>query len=171
MSYEGQYHSKLVTATIGPPTAPGGIPVALPNLPQGFSFPFSVLGRAADGFFTKARTTDSVSLVTGAEGNTSLVIDPNASGNFTITLQHGTVSCRALSLLFTAQELIGEGQLPFFTFNVTYRDNNQTPPETHAGFNCLIMREPDVSFGASLGTVVWGFVSATVKSNFSSRLT
>jgi hypothetical protein len=169
MSYEGQYNPKLVTATVAPPGVLG-VPIPIPGLPQGFTFPYSITGRAADGFFTKARTVDSVTLVTGAEGNTSLVVNPDTSGNFAITLQHGTLGCRLLSILYSAQSLMGEGQIPPFTFSVTYRDNNQTPPETHAAFNCLIARSPDVSFGASLGTVVWGFVAASVVSNFSSRL-
>ena len=171
MSYEGQYHPKLVTASIGAPLAALGISVDLPGLPQGLQFPFAITGRATDGFFAKTRTTDFASLVTGAEGNTSIVLNPDQSGNFTITLQHGTIGCRVLSILYAAQELIGEGQLPPFTFNVSYRDNNSTPPETHEGLNCLIARPPDMTFGASLGTLAWSFVAATVISNYSSRLT
>lgn len=169
MATEGIYHPKLVTATIGGPTGFGGIPIQIPGLPQGLQFPFPITGRAADGFFTKARTTDFATLVTGAEGNTSIVLNADQSGNFTITVQHGTIACRVLGILFAAQELIGEGQIPPFTFPVSYRDNNQLPPETHSGFNCLIARPPDVSFGASLGTLAWMFVSATVISNYSSR--
>ena len=170
MSYEGQYHPKLVTASIMAPVSPIG-PVIIPGLPSGLKFPFTIPGKAADGFFAKAVTTDFATLVTGAEGNTSIVCNPDASGNFTITLQHGTIGCRILGILFSAQRLIGEGQLPPFTFNVSYRDNNCTPPETHAGFDCLIARPPDVSFGASLGTLAWSFVAATIASNYSSRLT
>lgn len=170
MSFEGTYHPKLVTATVALPTAPAGVPLNIPGLPSGLSFPFTITGRAADGFFTKTNTVDFASLVTGAEGNTSIVLNPDDSGNLAITVQHGTIGCRVLSILFSAQRLIGEGQLPPFTFPVTYRDNNCTPPETHAGFNCMIARSPDVSFGASLGTVVWSFVAARVISNFSSRL-
>jgi hypothetical protein len=143
--------------------------VAIPGLPEGLSFPFTISNKAADGFFTKTQTVDNFSLVTGAEGNTSLISNLDASGNFTITVQHGTQACRVLSILFQAQKLIGEGQLPAFTFPVSYFDINQTPPETHSGFDCLIARSPDVSYGASLGTVAWSFVSATIVSNFSSR--
>lgn len=171
MAYEGQYHPKLVTASILAPTGFGGVPIQIPGLPQGLQFPFPIVGRAADGFFTKTRTTDFATLVTGAEGNTSIVINPDQSGNFTITVQHGTLACRVLGILFAAQELIGEGQIPPFTFPVGYRDNNCTPPETHSGFNCLIARPPDVSYGASLGTLAWSFVSATVISNYGSRPT
>ena len=169
MSFEGIYNPVLVTAVINAPSGAGGASIDIPNLPQGFNFPFPIAGKAADGFFTKARTTDFATIVTGAEGNSSLVINPDQSGNFAITLQHGTDACRALSLLYQAQELMGAGQLPPFTFSVAYRDNNCTPPETHTGFNCLIGRTPDTSFGASLGTLVWPFVSATIISNHSAR--
>lgn len=168
-NFEGLYHPKLVTATVLLPTSPVGA-LVIPGLPSGLKFPYTIIGKAADGFYTKTQTVDFASLVTGAEGNTSIVINPDDSGNFTITLQHGTIGNRILSILFSAQRLIGEGQLPPFTFPVTYRDNNCVPPETHAGFNCMIARSPDVSFGASLGTVVWSFISAKVISNFSSRL-
>ena len=170
MSYEGTYAPKLVTAQIGLPKTPLGVDVTIPGLPQSYSFPYTISGRAADGFFTKALAEDTVSMITGAEGNTQLVLNHNESGNFTITVHHGTRACRLFSLLFKAQRLIGSGQLPPFTFPVHYRDLSCTPPETHTGFNCMIMRDPDISFGASVGTVVWGFVSATIVSNLSSRV-
>lgn len=169
-TFEGVHHPILVTATVGAPTALGGAPLVIPNLPQGFSFPFVITGRAADGFFTNTATTDFASLVSGAEGNTGIVINPDESSNFAITLQHGTVACRNLSILFNAQRLIGT-LLPPFTFGVAYRDNNCQPPETHDGFNCLIMRRPDVSYGASYGTLVWAFVAARTVSNYSARPT
>ena len=167
--YEGQYAPLLVTATIGAPVNPILGNIQIPGLPQGLSFPATISGRAADGFYTKTATTDSVSLLSGAEGNVQLVHNHDASGNFAITLNHGTLFCRLLSILFAAQKLIGDGQLPAFTFPVTYRDNNSVPAETHEAFNCLIMRNPDVSFGASVGTVAWSFVSTRIISNFSSR--
>lgn len=170
MSYQGQHNPVLVTASINAPLAPGNIPVAIPGLPQGLTFPFPIAGKAADGFFTKAVTVDFASLVTGAEGNTGLVINPDSSGNFTITVKHGTVTCRVLSILFKAQQLMGT-LLPIFTFSVSYRDNNMVPPETHDGFNCLIARPPDVSFGANVGDLAWPFVSATIVSNYSARPT
>ena len=169
MSYEGQYAPKLVTATIGAPVNPVVGNIQIPGLPQGLTLPFVVTNRAADAFFTKTATTDSVSLVSGAEGNNQLVHNHDASGNFTITLNHGGLYNRLFSSLFAAQKLIGEGQLPPFTFPITYRDNNSTPPETHEAFNCLIMRNPDVSYGASLSTIAWAFVSTDIISNFSSR--
>ena len=169
MSYEGQYAPLLVTATVGAPTNPIVGNIQIPGLPQGFTFPATVTNRAADAFFTKTATTDSVSMVSGAEGNVQLVHNHDASGNFTITVQHGGLFNRLFSILFAAQKLIGTGQLPPFTFPVTYRDNNSVPPETHEGFNCLIMRNPDVSYGASVGTVAWAFVSTDIISNFSSR--
>jgi hypothetical protein len=169
MSSEGIHNPVLVSATIGTPLAPGNIAVNIPGLPQGLTFPFPILGKAADGFFTKASSVDFASLVTGAENNTAIVINPNDSGNFTITLQHGTLACRILSILFNAQKLMGLA-LPIFTFPVSYRDNNCTPAETHDGFNCLIMRSPDVSYGAQPGTLAWGFVATTIISNNSSRL-
>jgi hypothetical protein len=168
MSYEGSHNPLLVTATIGTPLAPFNVPVVIPGLPAGINFPFAIPGKAADGFFTNTMSADFASLVTGAEGNTGIVINMDASSNFAITLQHGTIGNRALSILYNAQRLMGT-QLPIFTFPVAYRDNNNTPPETHDGFNCLIAKRPDVSYGASIGTLVWGFVSVTTVSNFSSR--
>ena len=170
-SYEGQYAPLLVTASIGAavPVSPLLNSIKIPGLPQGFTFPLVIVGRAADGFFTKTATVDTVSMVSGAEGNVQHVFNHDASGNVTITLQHGTFACRALSILFAAQQLIGEGQIPAFTFPVTLSDANSTPPEVHEAFNCLIMRNPDVTFGASLGTITWSFASAQIISNFSSR--
>lgn len=167
-SYEGQYHPKLVTATILAPQSALG-PVAIPGLPQGFNFPFAVIGRAADGFFTRARATDSVTTPVGAEGNAQHVYNADESGDFVITVNQGTLTCVVLSALYKAQSLIGEGQLPPFTFNVEYRDNNCFPAETHTGFNCLIARLPDTSFGASVGTLVWTFRSAQQLANFGAR--
>jgi len=169
MSSIGTFNPALVTASIQAPIAPGNIPVVIPGLLPGLTFPFPLVNaKAADGFFAKASTVDFASLVSGAEGNTGLVVNPDDSGNFTITLKHGTIACQILSVLFNAQKLMGT-QLPTFTFNVNYRDNNCFPPETHDGFGCLIMRSPDVSYGATIGDIVWGFVSTRIVSNLSSR--
>ena len=170
MSYEGQYAPKLVTATVGIPQNPLLGNIVIPGLPNGLTFPVIVTGRAADAFFTKTATTDSVSLVSGAEGNNQLVHNHDASGNFTITLQHGSFYNRLLSIVFSAQKLIGSGQLPPFTFPVVYRDSNSVPAETHEASHCLIMRNPDVSFGASLGTIAWAFVATEIVSNFGNRI-
>lgn len=170
MSYEGQYNPKLVTCTIAGPLAALGIPLALPALPNGFSFPFTVVGRAADNFFNITNAADMVSMVVGAEGNPTHVISNDESGNIAITLSRGSPSNRALSILYRAQRLIGQGQLPPFTFGVTVRDNNAVPPTTHLGLKCLILRQPDDQFGAGDGSITWGFVAAQIISNFSARL-
>ncbi len=169
MSNEGTYAPLLVTAEIGIPVTPVGIQVPIPGLPQGITLPFTITGRAPDGFFTKTATVDTISMVSGAEGNVQHIFNHDRSGNVTVTVQHGTLSCRLLSILFNAQTLIGEGQLPAFKFPVTLRDNNSTPPEVHEAFNCMIMRNPDVSFGASLGTIVWSFAATDLISHLSSR--
>ena len=168
MSYEGQYHPLLVTASIGAPVNPVLGPITIPGLPQGFSFPLVIPGRAADGFFTKTATVDTVSMVAGAEGNVQHIFSHDESGTVNVTVNHRTLACRALSILFAAQKLIGQGQLPRFTFPVTLTDANCTPPEVHEAFNCLIMRNPDVTWGASLGTITWAFASPTIISNMSS---
>jgi len=172
MSYEGQYHPKLVNATVGGPVAGGGLTVAAAalQLPQGVSLPYTVQGKSADNFFATANTSDMVTMAVGADGGTTHVVNADESGNFTLTLKHGTFACFMLSRLFRAQRLIGQGQLPPFTFPVTYRDPTCTPAETHEALNCLILRQPDMSFGASLADVTWGFVAATVISNFGARI-
>jgi hypothetical protein len=170
MSYEGQYNPKLVTCSLAAPSAALGIPVAIPNLPAGVVLPYTIVGKAADNFFAITNTTDMVSMITGADGNTSLAINPDESGQIAITIKRASLGNRVLSILFRAQRLIGQGQLPAFTFPVTVRDNNATPPTTHAGFNCMILRQPDDTFGMSDGDITWGFVAPTLISNFSSRL-
>jgi hypothetical protein len=169
MAYEGQYNSKLVTCTIAAPAGALGVPIAIPNLPQGVTFPFTIAGKATDNFFTVTNTADMVSMVTGADGNTSHVISPDESGNISVVIKRAAFFNQVLSILFRAQRLIGAGQIPPFTFNVTVRDNNATPPTSHAGFNCLILRQPDDTFGASDGEITWGFVAATLVSNFAGR--
>jgi hypothetical protein len=169
MAYEGQYNPKLVTCSIAAPSAALGIPVLIPGLPSGVVLPFTLVGKAADNFFSITNTADMVSMITGADGNTTHVINNDESGNFSIVIRRGSIGNRVLSILFRAQRLIGQGQLPPFTFPVTVRDNNATPPTTHAGFNCMILRQPDDTFGASDADVTWGFVAATLISNFSSR--
>lgn len=171
MSYEGLYNPKLVTCTISGPIGALGVPVPLPNLPAQVSFPLTVVGRATDNFFTVTNTTDHTSMVVGAEGNVTHVLNPDESGNVSIVLTRGTFSNTALSVLYRAQRLIGAGQLPPFTFGVSVRDNNATPPTTHQAFKCLILRQPDDAFGASDGTITWGFVAAQIVSNYSGRLT
>lgn len=170
MSYEGPYNSKLVTCTIDAPTGALGVPIQIPNLPQGVTFPFTVIGKSADNFFTVTNATDMITTVVGADGNVSHVVSPDESGNISIVLKRGSFFNFVMGKLFRAQRLIGEGQLPPFTFGATVRDNNATPPTTHAGFNCMILRQPDDTFGASDGEITWGLVAATLVSNFSGRI-
>ncbi|GAF71244.1 unnamed protein product, partial [marine sediment metagenome] len=161
-------HPKLVTASIG--AAVAVLPIVIPGLPQGLSFPYPITGRAADSFFTTTNNTPMASTQMGAEGNGTLVISADESGVMTISVTAGSAANRILSILFRAQRLIGSGQLPAFSFPVTYRDNNKLPPETHEGINCMIAQQPDVDYGAADGTIPWGFVAVTLISNFSSRV-
>lgn len=169
-NYEGQYNPKLVTCIVSGPLSALGAPIPLPALPAQLKFPLTIVGRAADNFFNVTNSADMVSLSVGADGAASFVINNDESGNFTINTTRGTRSNQALSILFRAQRLIGEGQLPPFTFGVSIRDNNATPPTTHQGFKCLILRQPDDAFGAGDGTIAWGFLAAQVVSNFSGRI-
>ena len=170
MSYDGQYNPKLVTCTIAGALGALAIPIVIPGLPQGFTLPYTVTGRTTDNFFTVTNASDMVSNVVGAEGNVTHVINNDESGNISIVVKRGSPSNVLLGILFRAQRLIGEGQLPPFTFGVTVRDNNATPPTSHAAFNCLIMRQPDDTFGASEGDITWGFMAATIVSNFQGRI-
>lgn len=169
-THEGIYTPKLVTCTVGAPAGIGGLPVAIPGLPSGVTLPFTVVGRAADNFFTVTNTADMVSFATGAEGNVTHVLNEDESGNIAVVLTRGGFYNRVLSILFRAQRLIGSGQIAPFTFNVTIRDNNAVPPTSHAGFHCLITRQPDDAFGAGDGTITWGFMAAQIISNFSGRV-
>ena len=168
-TYEGQYHAKLVTCTIGGPLAALGVPVTIPGLPQGITLPYTVVGKAADNFFSVTNAADMVSAVIGADGNATHVVNADESGNITVNVTRGGEFNRVMSILFRAQRLIGAGQLPPFTFNVGVRDNNATPATTHSAFNCMILRQPDDTFGASDGEIAWGFVAARLVSNFSAR--
>ena len=168
--HEGLYLPQLITCTLGAPAGIGGLPVQIPGLPAGLVFPFTVTGRAADNFFSVTNTTDMVSMSIGAEGNATHVINADESGSVAIVLTRGSPYNRALSILFRAQRLIGQGQLPPFTFGVSIRDNNSIPPTSHAAFQCLITRQPDDAFGASDGQITWGFMAAQIVSNFSGRV-
>lgn len=170
-TYEGQYHPKLVTCTIAAPSGALGVAVQIPNLPQGVTLPFTVVGKSTDNFFTVTNATDMVTTVVGADGNPSHVVNADESGNVSIVIKRGGFSNFVLSQLFRAQRLIGEGQLPPFTFGVTVTDNNQIPPTKHSAFNCMILRQPDDTFGASDGEITWGFVAAQIVSNWTYRLT
>lgn len=168
--YSGQYNTRLITMTVGLPAGVGGVAIPIPGLPQGFQFPLIVTGLATDNFFTVTNTTDMVSMAVGTEGLVTHIINADESGNVSVNLKQGTVAVRALGLLFRAQRLIGAGQLPPFTFPVGVRDTNCTPPETHEAQNCLILRQPDVTFGAGEPEITFGFVAAQIISNWSSRL-
>lgn len=169
MSFEGIYNPKLVTATVSPPSGALGVAISIPGLPEGITLPWTVSGKAADSFFSVTNTADMVSMVVGADGNISHVISQDESGNFSVVIKRGGRTNQVLSILYRAQRLMGAGQLPPFTFSVAVRDNNATPPTTHNGFNCLIVRQPDDTFGASDGEITWGFAAAQVISNFGSR--
>lgn len=168
-SFEGIYNPKLVTATVAPPSGALGAAISIPGLPAGVTLPWSVSGKTADNFFSVTNTADMVSMITGADGNITHVINQDESGNFSLVIRRGGLTNQVFSILYRAQRLMGAGQLPPFTFSVTVRDNNATPPTTHNGFNCLILRQPDDAFGASDGDITWGFVAAQLISNFSSR--
>lgn len=168
--YTGQYNTRLITMTVGIPAGVGGINVPIPGLPQGFQFPLIITGRATDNFYTVTNAADMVSTAVGTEGLVTHVINADESGNVSVTLKQGGLAVRTLGILFRAQRLIGEGQLPPFTFPVGIRDNNCTPPETHDALNCMILRQPDVTFGAGEPEITVGFVAAQVISNWSSRL-
>lgn len=168
-NYEGQYHPQLVTCTIAAPTGALGVAVQIPGLPQGITLPWSVTGKATDNFFSVSNAADMVTMAVGADGNVSHVVNADESGNISIVLKRGSLSNQVLSVLFRAQRLIGQGQLPPFTFGVQVTDNNTLPPTTHKGFNCMILRQPDDAFGASDGEITWGFVAAQLISNFSGR--
>jgi len=156
--------------TIGAPAGIAGIPIPIPGLPAGFQFPLIITGRTTDSFYAIANATDMVTTAVGTEGLVTHVINADESGSVTVNLKQGTLAVRALGILFRAQRLIGEGQLPAFTFPVGVRDNNCTPPETHDALNCLILRQPDVTFGAGEPEIAFGFVAARIISNWSSRL-
>lgn len=170
MSHEGIYTPKLVTCTVGAPAGIGGLPVAIPGLPAGVTLPFSMVGRAADNFFSVTNATDMISMSVGAEGNATHVFNEDETGSISVVLTRGSPYNRVLSILFRAQRLIGAGQLPPFTFGVQVRDNNAVPPTSHAAFQALIMRQPDDAFGAGDGTITWGFMAAQIVSNFSGRV-
>lgn len=170
MSHEGLYTPKLVTCTIAAPTGAFNVPVAIPGLPAGVTLPFTVVGKAADNFFSVTNAVDMISMSVGAEGNATHVFNEDESGSFSVVCTRGGFSNRVLSIMFRAQRLIGAGQLPPFTYGVAIRDNNAIPPTTHTGFQCLITRQPDDSFGAADGTITWGFMAAQIVSNFSGRV-
>ncbi len=170
MSHEGLYTPKLVTFTVAAPAGAFGLPINIPGLPAGVTLPFTVVGKAADNFFSVTNATDMISMSVGAEGNATHVFNEDETGSFAVVLTRGALSNRLLSVLYRAQRLIGAGQLPPFTFGVAIRDNNAIPPTTHTGFQCLITRQPDDAFGAADGTITWGFMAAQVVSNFSGRV-
>jgi hypothetical protein len=170
MSHEGLYNPVLVTCSVAAPTGAFNVPINIPGLPTGVTLPFTMVGRAADNFFSVANAVDMISMSVGAEGNATHVFNEDQSGSFSIVLTRGSLSNRVLSILFKAQRLIGAGQLPPFTFGVVVRDNNAIPATTHSGFQCLIQRQPDDAFGAADGTITWGFMAAQIVSNFSGRV-
>jgi hypothetical protein len=169
-SHEGQYNPRLVTCSIAGAVGALNIPLVIPNLPAGIAFPATVVGRAADNFFNVTNAADMVSMAVGAEGNATHVINNDETGNISIVLTRGSFFNRVMSILFRAQRLIGEGQLPPFTFGVKIRDNNAVPATQHTGLNCMILRQPDDAFGASDGEITWGFVAAQIVSNYSGRI-
>jgi len=156
------YHPKLVTATVG--LAAGG--VIIPGLPQGLSLPYTVVGKSADSFFTTANDTPMITVAKGAEGNNDFVISADEAGVMNITVKKDGAANRIFSIIFRAQRLIGSGQLPPFSFPVSYRNNNKSPPESHEGVQCMIGQQPDADYGADQGDVLWAFVTLKLISNY-----
>lgn len=169
MAYDGQHHPKLITINVGLPESAFG-PVTIPGLPNGFSLPFTLGGKAADGFATNARSVDFASMTPGADGYVTHVCNADQSGTIVYVCKQGTVVNKILGAIFAAQELIGEGQIPAFTFPVSTADYNCTPAERHEGFNAMIARPADVAYGASVPTLTWTFNCATLKSTYGARV-
>ena len=89
MSHEGLYTPKLVTFTVAAPAGAFGLPINIPGLPAGVTLPFTVVGKAADNFFSVTNATDMISMSVGAEGNATHVFNEDETGSFSIVLTRG----------------------------------------------------------------------------------
>jgi len=158
--FAGPYYPGLVQIIIGAPTGPGGAQVVIPNLPAGAGFPLLVTGKAADGFAAATQTTDSLSLVVGADGEVVANVSSDKTGSITISIMHSSLN----NLTFSAAHALLTNPIApvFFTLPVTVKDPFSAG-NLVTGANCNFQRSADYARGATEGTNAWVLLSADLR--------
>jgi len=153
--------------SIGTPLGFGGIPVTIPNLPVGVSFNQILSGRAVDEFFNMDQNVDTVSSEVGLDGEVVYSVTYDQSAAITLTLMKSSTLNIALSLAHNAMRNPLNQLL--FTFPVRVFDPNSVGRLGDAQ-NCVITRNPPLSFGAAEGENSWALIAATHEISHGARV-
>ena len=158
--YAGPYQPGAVQIIIGAPVGPLGVAVVIPNLPAGATFPILVTGRSADSFSSATQTTDTNSMVAGADGEVVHVLSYDPTGSITISVMQSSIT----NLVFSAAHTAMSNRIAplAFTFPVTVKDP-LAQGDLVTGTNCVIQRAPDHTRGASEGNNAWTFLAADLR--------
>lgn len=163
----GFYVPGAVQIVIGSPFGPGGIPVVIPNLPQGVNFPFVMSGRASDEFANADQNTDTVTQEVGLDGEVVYSVTYDRSGTLTITAMKSSFINIALSL---AHKALRNPVVPLvFLLPVKFNDPFAVGKTMNAR-DCVIQRAPPMSFAATEGTNAWTLLAADMDINHGARV-
>lgn len=163
----GFYVPGKVQIVIGVPVGPASVPVDIPGLPEGVGFPFTATGRGTDEFATASRTTDSVTLEVGLDGEGVFNVTFDRSGTLTLTFMKFSFLNIALSAAHNAMQNPINPLL--FTLPVKYNDPYAVNRSMTAR-DCVVQRPPDWSAAASEGENAWSLLAHETSFNHGARV-
>lgn len=114
----------------------------------------------ADGVPIKAsRAGDNATFTVGLDGHTGAVINPNKSGEITLTLLQTSASNAVLTSMFklSAQGFIGSPSVP-----ISITDLSSTGTSVFAA-KCHLKRAPDLELGLEIGKPEWVFYAEDIR--------
>ncbi len=109
-------------------------------------------GIAKGTFITIARTNARHSLNVGADGNGTVVVNPDKSGTVTLTLRAGSAKNKSLSAKMKASENSG---IPLAA-SLGIKDFSGESQAKDA--KAVLMSQPDDAFADTEGNVVWSWL-------------
>lgn len=164
--FAGFYVPGAVTVNIGSPVGFGGAEIIIPNLPIGTGFPLTLSGRAADEFFSMDQNVDTVTSEVGLDGEVVYAVTYDQTAAITFNVMKSSIANIVLSAAHNAMRNPISQLL--FTFPVRVFDPNSLGRFGDAQ-NCVIVRNPPLSFGAAEGENSWSLIAATNTINHGAR--